>query len=92
MVEISRRLGEDEAVTTESVKAPRLYRLKVIDGRGGSYVVVGPRSDLVRAMDWLESTVAGTAWFRLTGLDAGRKPVTILIGREDVCGMILESV
>lgn len=80
-------------MSSETENGTRLYKLRVFDMHDTAYVIVGSKGDVGHAQDWLMSDV-GSSWLRLTGFkdEAGRSPITVVIAREQIAGMILERV
>lgn len=78
---------------TEGQTDHRLYRLRIIDEHATAYVICGAKGDVGCALDWLENSV-GEQWLRLSGFDdeADRRPITVLIARESIKGMLLTRV
>lgn len=70
-----------------------LYRLKIIDIHGMAFVVIGSKSDVGAALDWLQNNI-GEEWLRLSGFDdeADRRPIQIIVARSSIAGMLLSRV
>lgn len=70
-----------------------LYRLKVVDVHGTAYIVIGSKTDVGGALDWLTDEIA-SPWLRLSGFDdeADRRPIQVVIARESIAGMLLSRV
>lgn len=70
-----------------------LHRLKIVDVHGTSYLILESKRVLEPALDWLQNDL-GSEWLRLSGFDdeADRRPMTILVGRSSVAGMLLSKV
>lgn len=70
-------------------KPPALYRLKIIDLTGMAYVVIGSKNDIGWVLDWLTDNLTET-WLKVSAFDddADRAPITIMIARESIAGLL----
>lgn len=73
--------------------AVKLYRLRIIDQHATAYVVLNSRAEQLKVLDWFEEEV-GSFKLRVSGFDdeASRAPITMVISREAISGMILERI
>lgn len=85
--------GEERTKAAAPAKLGRLYRLQVVDFNGGIYAVVGSKGDLAWATNWLVDS-PHEEWLRLSGFDdeADRKPISIVVARDRIAGMIFQRL
>lgn len=71
----------------------RLYRLKLVDSHGCSYVILESREKLLEVVTWLEDGLAESSC-RIHGFDddADRRPIMAWVRRESIEGALLTRV